>query len=60
MLGGAKYGEFVGLRLPSKLAGSLDAWAANQPEPQLSRSEAIWRLLSAALVASVVESVVDF
>ena len=43
------HGEFIGLRLPSSLAGSLDAWIAAQPEPRPSRSEAIRRILSQAL-----------
>jgi Arc/MetJ-type ribon-helix-helix transcriptional regulator len=43
------HGEFIGLRLPSSLAGSLDAWIAAQPEPRPSRSEAIRRLLAEAL-----------
>jgi Arc/MetJ-type ribon-helix-helix transcriptional regulator len=46
---GVTHGEFIGLRLPSSLAGSLDAWIAAQPEPRPSRSEAIRRLLAQAL-----------
>jgi Arc/MetJ-type ribon-helix-helix transcriptional regulator len=46
---GVTHGDFIGLRLPSSLAASLDTWMASQPEPRPSRSEAIRRLLAEAL-----------
>ena len=41
----------TGVRIPEPLRGRLDAWIAEQPEPQPSRSEAIRRLLEIALAA---------
>jgi hypothetical protein len=37
------------LRLPDDLRERVDAWIAAQPEPPLSRSEAIRRLVEKAL-----------
>jgi Arc/MetJ-type ribon-helix-helix transcriptional regulator len=38
-----------GFRMPPELEAKLDAWIEAQPEPRLSRSEAIRRLLESAL-----------
>jgi Arc/MetJ-type ribon-helix-helix transcriptional regulator len=46
---GVTHGDFIGLRLPSSLAASLDTWIGEQAEPRPSRSEAIRRLLAKAL-----------
>ena len=35
--------------MPLELSNALDAWRAAQPEPELSRPEAIRRLMEAAL-----------
>jgi Arc/MetJ-type ribon-helix-helix transcriptional regulator len=40
----------LNFRAPPELTSKLDAWIAAQPEPRPSRSEAIRRLLSAALI----------
>ena len=42
-------GELIGVRLHEPALGDLDAWIAAQPEPRLSRPEAIRRLLAEAL-----------
>jgi metal-responsive CopG/Arc/MetJ family transcriptional regulator len=39
----------LNFRSPAKLTARIDAWIAEQPEPQPSRSEAIRRLLEQAL-----------
>jgi hypothetical protein len=45
-------GPNVGLRLYPELDAKLDAWIAQQGEPNLSRPEAIRRLLNEALTAA--------
>ena len=39
----------LNFRSPSELTARIDAWIAAQPEPQLSRSEAIRRLIEKGL-----------
>jgi len=46
---GRKFGETLPLRLSPEMLADIDAWIAAQPYPKPSRSEAIRRLLTAAL-----------
>jgi hypothetical protein len=44
-------GHLVGVRLLAPALAALDAWITHQPEPRLSRPEAIRRILAAAAAA---------
>jgi hypothetical protein len=42
-------GRTIGVRVHPELDAALDAWISRQPEPELSKPEAIRRLVSEAL-----------
>ena len=46
---GGDFGTAISLRLPEAMRAALDAWIASQPEPRLSRADAILSILAQAL-----------
>jgi hypothetical protein len=56
---GGEHEDFVGLRLPQGLTASIDRWAACQPDPKPTRSEAMRRLLQRALGNDLEEQITE-